>query len=141
MVLVRKQTACWTDGHEFLMWDVKRLWALARELPVIELPIEEFSGLFDSRVPFGEEGMTYRELIDKMRHVQEVDLSFPIILAAEGWLLDGRTRLQKALLEGRDMVSAVRFPETPVPDEREIRDMVQQSATHGPGTAGAAPGQ
>ena len=44
------------------------------------------------------------------------DLSFPIILSADGAVMDGRHRVLKALLQDRDHVEAVQFDEDPEPD-------------------------
>jgi hypothetical protein len=113
------QKAMWQDGHETLRWDVERLWHLAQGLPVRMVPLEEFADVLGARMWFGPEGITFREFVERVRAVQQVDLSYPIILAAEGWIMDGRTRLQKALLEGRREIPAVRFAKTPDPDERQ----------------------
>jgi hypothetical protein len=45
------------------------------------------------------------------------DLAYPVIVCAEGRLMDGGHRLAKAWMEGRDDIAAVRFPVTPEPDE------------------------
>ena len=108
------------DERGEFFWDVERLWALARTLPVRMAPLQEFAGVFDSTMWFGPDGITFRQFVERIRRVQEVDLSHPIILAAEGWIMDGRTRLQRALLEGLDEIPTVRFPETPEPDERTV---------------------
>ena len=113
------QKAMQLNGDEALYWNVERLWALSENLPIEKVPIGEFSSIFDSKLSFGPEGITFRGFVDHVRTMLEVDLSYPIILAAEGWIMDGRTRLQKALLEGHKEVSIVRFTTTPEPDERE----------------------
>lgn len=48
-----------------------------------------------------------------MKRVQDVDLSHPIILSAEGCIMDGWHRVVKALLEGRETIKAVRFDDDP----------------------------
>ena len=63
-----------------------------------------------------------REFVERVRAVNEVDLSYPIILAAEGWIMDGRTRLQKALLLGHRDIATIRFSKTPEPDERKPKN-------------------
>jgi hypothetical protein len=49
--------------------------------------------------------------------INDADLSKPIILNADGSLMDGGHRLCKALLEGRQTILAVRFDVMPTPDE------------------------
>ena len=51
-----------------------------------------------------------------MRLLEDADLSFPIILAADGEVMDGRHRVMKAALEGRQTIEAVQFEVDPEPD-------------------------
>ena len=106
------------NEHEELFWNVERLWALSEGLPIERIPLEHFEQVLSSKLWFGPDGLTFRAFVDRVRAVTEVDLSYPIIPAAEGWIMDGRTRLQKALLLGHKDIAAVRFPDTPEPDER-----------------------
>ena len=110
-----------TNDQEKLLWEVERLWELARELPVEMVPLREFAGFYDSKCWFGPEGLTFRQLADRARAVIDADLSYAIILSAEGWVMDGRTRLCKALIESRHEIAVVRFHETPEPDERVVK--------------------
>jgi nitrogen fixation protein len=48
----------------------------------------------------------------------ETDLSLPIILAANGSLMDGMHRIAKAWVLGLKEIQVVRFPVTPEADER-----------------------
>ena len=48
--------------------------------------------------------------------INEADLSFPIILAANGEVMDGRHRIAKAALEGRPTIGAVQFDTDPPAD-------------------------
>ena len=73
-----------------LAWDVHRLIELSQDLPrkpVALSAIREMDQVywFDGDL----ERPTCRKVIDHMRLVQEVDLSFPIILAADGRVMDG----------------------------------------------------
>jgi hypothetical protein len=53
--------------------------------------------------------------------IEAVDLSHPIILGFDGRVMDGMHRIAKALLLGRETISAVQF-ETPLePDYRNCR--------------------
>lgn len=51
-----------------------------------------------------------------MRLVDEADLSFPILLGADGRLMDGMHRVAKALREGRRTIDTVQFEVDPEPD-------------------------
>ena len=49
--------------------------------------------------------------------INEATLDHPVILNADGSLMDGGHRICKALLEGRKTVMAVQFETMPEPDE------------------------
>jgi len=52
-----------------------------------------------------------------MHQVYEADLSYPIILDEDGYVMDGRHRIAKALFLGLKTIKAVRFERTPLPDK------------------------
>jgi ParB-like chromosome segregation protein Spo0J len=54
------------------------------------------------------------------QRINAVDLDQPIILSAEGEVMDGQHRLTKAWMQGAATILAVRFPVTPDPDERRL---------------------
>ena len=60
--------------------------------------------------------LTCRELVDHTRRIQEADLSQPVVLSAEGHLMDGFHHLAKAYLLGMDEIAAVQFEEPSEPD-------------------------
>lgn len=66
--------------------------------------------------PGEDERPTCRRVLDHMRLIGEVDPSYPIILGADGRVMDGMHRVAKALLEGRREIEAVRFARDPAPD-------------------------
>jgi hypothetical protein len=51
-----------------------------------------------------------------MKLVDAADLSFPIILAADGAVMDGMHRVARALLQGRHEIVGVQFDADPKPD-------------------------
>ena len=57
-----------------------------------------------------------RTAVEHATLMNQADLAFPIILAADGAVMDGRHRVARALLEGRATIDVVRFPEDPAPD-------------------------
>ena len=77
----------------------------------------------DTAYWFGPDGRpaTVRDLVPAHGLVQRADLGFPVILGAEGQLMDGMHRVARSLLEGRTTVVAVRFTEQPDPDFRYVR--------------------
>ena len=97
-------------------WWTDRLWLEARDLvpfPVAVADIPEF----DMNCWFSEaKPPTCRAVAEHARRIQEADLGYPIILSADGRLMDGGHRLGKAWLAGLTHVQAVRFVEDPQPD-------------------------
>jgi poly(3-hydroxybutyrate) depolymerase len=52
----------------------------------------------------------------KARLIAETDLRYPIILGADGRVMDGMHRVAKAYLEGREVIDAVQLEVDPAPD-------------------------
>ena len=50
-----------------------------------------------------------------MKYIRDADLTKPIILSAEGHVLDGLHRLAKCLLEGISEIPAQQFEDNPPP--------------------------
>lgn len=98
-----------------LIWDVHRLVELTKRHPIQEVPLSRIRELdqnfwFETAVP------TCRAVALHAKLIQETDLEYPIILSADGGVMDGMHRVCKALLEDRTTISAVQFEEDPVPD-------------------------
>ncbi len=102
-----------------LIWNVARLRQLAKALPVRTVAVESISAL-DVVCWFGEErrvAPTCKAVATHARRIYEADLNYPIILSAEGHVMDGLHRAAKAWILGLNTVQAVQFPITPEPDE------------------------
>ena len=99
-----------------MLWYTERLWRLAEKLPPFEISVGGVPELdqncwFDGREP------TLRRVAEHCARINDADLSKPIILNADGSLMDGGHRVCKALLEGRNTIRAVQFRVMPEPDE------------------------
>jgi hypothetical protein len=114
---MRKQYHLRQSPAGLLAWDVDRLIALTADVipqPVLLASIREldepfwFSG--------GSEAATCRAVADHARLIAETDLRYPIILSADGRVMDGMHRVAKAYLEGREVITAVRLAVDPAPD-------------------------
>jgi hypothetical protein len=55
-----------------------------------------------------------QDFVDTVKRVQEADLSYPILLY-RGFVMDGKHRLAKALLEGKKTIKVKYLTELPVP--------------------------
>lgn len=58
---------------------------------------------------------SFKEMIEEVNRVNNVDLSYPIILSDEGAIIDGYHRIMKAILEGKETIRAIRMEEMPYP--------------------------
>lgn len=98
-------------------WDVHRLIGLSRRLPVQQVPLADIREL-DEPHWFQHEGdtPTPRRITEHLRLMDACDLRWPIILSADGRLMDGMHRVAQALRLGHATVPAVRFAADPAPD-------------------------
>jgi hypothetical protein len=117
---VRKQYNFWPGEHGLDAWDVDRLIELSRDLPVIEVAIASIVEV-DSTYWFdyGSQQPTVRSVAEHARLIAEVDVSWPIILAADGRVMDGMHRVARGIMDGRETVRAVRFAGPIEPDYRD----------------------
>jgi hypothetical protein len=118
---VRKQYHFWPGSSGLDAWDVDRLIALSRDLPIIEIDLSTVTEVdtvywFDERYE-----PTVRSFVEHMRLVGEVDVTHPIILGSNGEVMDGMHRIARAMLDGRTTIRAVQFEHLPEPDYRDCR--------------------
>ncbi len=98
-----------------LAWDVHRLVELSADLPRRWVSLEQLREL-DAPFVGDEDVLTWRDLVFHVRLMDDADLAFPIILAADGTVMDGMHRVAKALRLGRSEIEAVQFESDPSPD-------------------------
>lgn len=114
---MRKQYHLRDSEFGLLAWDVHGLIKATRSLQASSVPLADIRELDQ---PYwyqtGDVLPTCRDLIAHMQLLLAADLGYPIILAADGSVMDGMHRVAKALLRGDTHALAVRFPVTPEPD-------------------------
>lgn len=104
-------------GGKRHVWFTPRLWRLAADLQPFDVPLAAIREL-DMNCWFDDASRpTLRAIAEHSRRIHDARMDLPIILAADGSLMDGGHRVCRAWLEGATTVLAVRFPETPPPDE------------------------
>jgi hypothetical protein len=119
---MRKQYHFRQSNGDVLIWDCDRLVALTDGLPRRTIPLNSIRELDEAYWrQKGEAHMTCRELLEHLRLVQEADLAYPIILSADGRVMDGMHRVMKAALENRGEIEAVLFDQDPKPDYVNIK--------------------
>jgi hypothetical protein len=108
------------DGFD--AWDVDHPVEASQDFPVVEMPLSSIDDI-DSVYWIGEDGSapTVRILVSHMQLVKSANLDYPIIIGADGRVMDGMHRVAKALLEDRSTILAVTFDVQPEPDHRNIR--------------------
>lgn len=94
-------------GHH--SWSVARLFELAKELPVMDMPLKHV------HMYYTYEKLTLRQLVGHMKACLDANLDYPIIIDEDGEIMDGRHRLMKAILNGHESIKAVRFDRNPSP--------------------------
>ncbi|QRZ13300.1 GNAT family N-acetyltransferase [Paracoccus methylovorus] len=138
--MLRKQYHFRTIQGDLHAWDVHRLIRLSKHLTPKLVRLEDIAELDENWWYEGQENLpTPRALAAHMALVQQTDLAYPILLCADGRLMDGMHRLVKALLDDRTHIQAIRFPVTPeadyinvsaddlpYPDEEVSKDVMDQ---------------
>lgn len=95
-------------------WRVTSLIERAKGLPVFDLPL---CAIYCASKVWEKCGIDNAyTLAQHVRRCQDVDTTKPIILDAEGFIMDGWHRVARALADGRPTIPAVRFDVTPPPD-------------------------
>ena len=89
-------------------WSVLRLIEHSKDLPVQEMPLTALNTYTLCPKP-----TNMNSFVSHIKKVLECDLKYPIILDDEGYVMDGRHRIAKALLQGKETIKFVRFEETP----------------------------
>ena len=118
---MRKQYHFWPGAEGLDAWDVDRLIELTASLAEEEVPLTAIWEV-DTVYWFDEtQQPTVRNVLEHVRLIDEVDLSHPIILGPDGRVMDGMHRVARAILEGKQTISAVRLPDFPDPDFRNCR--------------------
>lgn len=114
--MTKRHFAHLADDGTKRIWYTERLWELAKELPVKSVPIDGISA-FDEVTWFGNAEPTCRRVAEHAKRIHQAVLEHPIILSAEGFVMDGMHRICKAHLLDMTTIQAVQFPENPEPDE------------------------
>lgn len=100
------------------VWLVEDLWRASASLPVEHVDPASVIDL-DRDGWFGAASVTPRRVLEHMSRILDADLDRPVILDADGTLLDGAHRACKALLLRERTIAVVRFTTTPTPSHVE----------------------
>ena len=113
---MRKQYHFRASESGTLAWDVDKLVAQTKDFPRLQIPLALIREL-DEPFWFGHDDVpTCRAIAEHVRLIEETNLAYPIILSADGRVMDGMHRVVKAFLLKRSTIEAVRFDNDPPPD-------------------------
>ena len=119
--MIRAQYHGRHTAEGFLVWDVRKLLEMAADLPVLEVDLDSIAELDENWWYQGEGDIpTGRSIADHYKLMEGVDLQYPILLCAEGRLMDGMHRVLKAYCAGRSTIRARRLAQTPPPDYVDV---------------------
>ncbi|MEA9414001.1 MULTISPECIES: hypothetical protein [unclassified Flavobacterium] len=114
---MRKQYNLRPSKDGLRAWDVHRLIELSKNFPVKRVLLSEISEVNEtywfqdpSQLP------TCTAILEHIKLMEEASLDYPIILCANGRLMDGMHRVMKALQQGHTDIKVVQFKTTPEPD-------------------------
>ena len=91
-------------------WSIARLIEISKDFEVFEIPL---IGLNIYGMSPQINGM--QEFVGRIKQVLDANLKYPIMLDDDGYVMDGRHRIAKALLEEKETIKAIRFEEMPEP--------------------------
>lgn len=118
---MRKQYHFRQVGEDTYIWNVHHLVELSQEFQVIETSLAGIRELNEAYW-FPDTHPTTQQIIEHIQLIEAADLSYPVILCAEGRVMDGMHRIAKARLMNLATIKAVRFGETPQPDYINIHE-------------------
>ena len=114
--VMRKQYHLRHSERGLFAWDVERLIMLTADAPVINVPLDAIREIDEPYWFQDESSPTCRTILNHLQLTLDADLRHPIILCAEGRVMDGMHRVLKAALSGAPAIAARRFHTTPEPD-------------------------
>ena len=95
-------------------WWVPRLLRAAEHLPLNTVDPKRFAELDQHH--WGDTQLTPNQILEHTRLINAADTRFPIILDADGRIMDGMHRVCRAVLDGQSSLPARQFTTDPEPD-------------------------
>ena len=118
---MRKQFHFRPSQNGFYAWDVHRLIDLSSGLNVCTVSIKSIAEIDEPYWFYTGDSPTCRRLAEHFILMNEADLTYPIILCAQGRVMDGMHRVTKAMVQGKSEIECVRFKTTPAADFVDIQ--------------------
>lgn len=118
---MRKQYHFRPSSSGYYAWDIDRLVSLTSKSQPQKVRLSDIAEI-DEAFWFDGKGdiATCRLIAEHARLIEEVDLSYPIIMCSNRRVMDGMHRVLKALNEGLETIDAVIFEQDPEPDYVDV---------------------
>ena len=106
-----------SDETNDYYWKARTLWKLSASLPMEEVSLNSFDWTNDNfQCVSLSDPPLWRDVGDHAKQILAADLAYPIVISAEGNVMDGMHRILKCYAFGVPTVKAVRFKKNPAPD-------------------------
>lgn len=103
-----------------MVWSVRSLIEKAAALPIRDVPLTAIAELDEPYWGSAKAPLTVREVAEHADLIDAADVAYPILLCADGRVMDGMHRVANALRSGQASIPAQQFAETPPPDYRDV---------------------
>ncbi len=109
-------------GEDIHIWNVNELVKKAEKLSIIEVPLSDIKELDEAfwYVENDENTPTCRSVANHAKLIEETNLKYPVLMCAEGRMVDGMHRVCKAYIQGMKTIKAVKFDPMPEPDYKNV---------------------
>jgi hypothetical protein len=104
-------------GEKKYFWRVEGLIEKSASLPVKEVNVADLLLTIGNGTWFGkDQRVTIQLILSHIDRALKADLTFPIILSADGKVMDGSHRIMSAYIKGVKSLNTVQFEIDPTPD-------------------------
>lgn len=108
-------------GEHVYVWNVAKLLATSQDHPALQVSLSQIKEVDEPYwFDLGGAVPTCRAVMDHARLAENADLSWPVLLCADGRVMDGMHRIMKAVALGHTHISARRLLVTPKPDYVDV---------------------
>lgn len=97
-------------------WSDKYLWEKAKDLPVIEVPVEDF---LETKI--GWKLANVLDVSSNVKRILDANLDYPIILRSDGLPMDGYHRICKAVIMQQKTIKCKKFEVDPPPEGKVVK--------------------
>lgn len=106
-----------SEDGDLLVWDVNKLILKTKSMTAIKIKLADIKEYKTNYwYDLGEAKPTCENIIEHIKLIEKVDLSYPIIVCNQGKLIDGMHRVCKANLLGLKEILAFKFVDYIKPD-------------------------